>query len=276
MRPMHYVHALDFGVTRRSIAAAHDIVHQKRRTHDLSALLPLLARCGSAVLLRNMSESSVTSSQLDDIDFAVPHTKVYEHQTDVESLFKDTALSGHQKQFRRPELSRGFEQQISSHAVRVTPARENSGDLPDVNKIALGGRRDEPATADIHSRGRIHHDSGAAPDSNSVQRHQFSRASLQSSDASDLLSVHMRDSCGNSTVNVDLLSPAFVLNEHAWQQGATLGLSPAEIVSQRAVTGLGVDHGAIKFFQLKEVQAHEIRAPGRYAVQIDRSGGRSG
>ena len=67
-----------------------------------------------------------------------------------------------------------------------------------------------------------------------------------------------------------------MLNEHAWQQGAALGLSPAEIVSQRAVTGLGVDHGAIKFYQLKEVQSHELRAPGRYAVQVERSGTLSG
>lgn len=49
-----------------------------------------------------MSESeSVTSSQLDDIDFAIvsPRNKVYEHQTDVESMFKDVRA----QQFR-PEM----------------------------------------------------------------------------------------------------------------------------------------------------------------------------
>lgn len=215
-----------------------------------------------------MSESeSVTSSQLDDIDFAIvsPRNKVYEHQTDVSSLFKDARA----QQFR-PEMGASYEQ-LASHAVRGIPARENSEDLPDMENIALEPR-EMSSPADIHSRGRIQHDSGAAPDSKAAQMHQFNRTSLQSSDTSDMMYMQRRDSCGNSTVNVDLLSPAFVLNEHTWNQGAALGLSPADIVSQRAVTGLGVDHGAIKFYQLKEVQPHELRAPGRYAVQVERSG----
>ena len=214
-----------------------------------------------------MDSESVTSSQLDDIDFAVvsPRNKVYEHQTDVGSLFKDARA----QQFR-PEMGQSFEQ-IASHAVRGIPARENSEDLPDVENIALEPR-EMASTADMYSRGRIQHNSGAAPDSKAAQMHHFTRRSLQSSDTSDMMPMQRRESCGNSTVNVDLLSPAFVLNEHTWQQGATLGLSPADVVSQRAVTGLGVGHGAIKFYQLKEVQSHELRAPGRYAVQVERSG----
>jgi hypothetical protein len=213
------------------------------------------------------SESSCTSSQLDDIDLVSvdPRKKVYEHQTDVGSLFKDTRA----QQFR-PEMGANYEQ-IPSHAVHSIPARDIGEDLPDMQNVALEPR-EMSSTADIHSQGRIRHNSGAAPDLSAAQMHHVHRTSLQSSDTSDVRFMQRRESCGNATVNVDLLSPAFVLNEHAWQQGALLGLSPAEIVSQRAVTGLGVDHGAIKFYQLNEVQAHELRAPGRYAVHVERSG----
>lgn len=225
-----------------------------------------------------MSESSVTSSQLDDIDLAVPANKLYEHQSDVpsplyaarspidgSSMYSDSAPPGLWHQADQPCAM--DERGHSPLAVGDMPG-ERSGDImrqdPGSNMMA--------SESPLPGRGRMLQDSGAAPDTSPGQRHAYIAASLPSSDASENVIAPLRDPAGNTAVTVDLLSPAFLLNEHAWQQASSAGIPPSEVISQRVVSGLGIDPAAVRFYQLKEVQQHEILPTGHYAVYIDRSG----
>lgn len=223
--------------------------------------------------------SSVTSSQLDDIDLAVPANKLYEHQSDVpsplyaarspadgSSMYSDSAPP--------PGLWHQADQPCSMDERGRSPLAigglpgERSGDNMRQDSASNIVAVDSP----LHGRGRIMQDSGAAPDTSPGQRHAYVAASVPSSDASVNVAGPLRDSAGNAAVTVDLLSPAFLLNEHAWQQASPAGVSPSQVISQRVVSGLGVDPRAVRFYQLKEVQKDEILPTGHYAVYIDRSG----
>lgn len=226
-----------------------------------------------------MSESSVTSSQLDDIDLAVPANKLYEHQSDVpsplyaarspidgSSMYSDSVPPPglwHQADQRCAMDERGH----SPLAVGGMPG-ERSGDIMRQDP----GSKMVASESPVHGRGRILQDSGAAPDTSPGQRHAYVAASIPSSDASENVVAPLRDPAGNAAVTVDLLSPAFLLNEHAWQQASYAGITPSEVIGQRVVSGLGIDPAAVRFYQLKEVQQHEILPTGHYAVYIDRSG----
>lgn len=226
-----------------------------------------------------MSESSVTSSQLDDIDLAVPAKKQYEHQSDVpsplyaarnpadgSSIYSDTGPPPgpwHQSDQPRSIDERGH----SPSAVGGISA-DRSGDLlrqdPSSTMVAM--------ESPLHGRGRIMQDSGAAPDTAPAQRHAYVATSIPSSDASENVTARLRDPSGVATVTVDLLSPAFVINDHQLQQASLVGVPPSDVISQRAISGLGIDARSVRYYQLKEVQPHEILPTGHYAVYIDRSG----
>lgn len=226
-----------------------------------------------------MSESSVTSSQLDDIDLAVPANRVYEHQSDApsplyaarspiyaSSIYSDSGPppgSWHQQDQACSIDERGH----SPSAVGGIPGDRSSEILrqdTNSNMVAI--------ESPLHGRGRIMQDSGATPDTAPAQRHAYVPTSIPSSDASENVPAPLRDLAGNATVTVDLLSPAFVLNEQQWQQASMVGVPASEVISQRVVSGLGVDSRSVRFYQLKEVQQHEILPSGHYAVYIDRSG----
>lgn len=199
-----------------------------------------------------MSESSSpTSSQLDDIELAEPLAKTYEHQTNVGLLFS------------------GDPQQCSPR-IGMMPARD---------RVAAGEAQEEYAMLRTPRGGEVPRESarlercrsGASPDGMQQRRHA---ASTHAPRRLDSWSAVMEPRAGGGTVTVDVLSPAFLLNEHAWQQGHRLGRGPAEIIAQRSCTGLGVDAGSLRYFELREVSAGEIdvRACGHYAVAIDRAG----
>eukprot|EP00892_Ulva_mutabilis_P010217 jgi/Ulvmu1/7568/UM037_0112.1 len=225
-----------------------------------------------------MSESSVTSSQLDDIDLAVPANKLYEHQSDVPSplyvarspadgsMYSDAGpLPG---AWHQPDRPRSIDERGHSPSALGGIPGERSGDLlrqdPTSPMVAI--------ESPLQGRGRIMQDSGAAPDTAPAQRHAYVATSIPSSDASENVPARLRDPAGNATVTVDLLSPAFVLNEHQWQQASMIGVPPSDVISQRVVTGLGIDASFVRFYQLREVKQHEIVPTGHYAAYIDRSG----
>ena len=193
-----------------------------------------------------MSESSSpTSSQLDDIELAEPLAKTYEHQTNVGLLFgRDDA-------------------QQCSPRIGMMPARDRASASEEC--LALRTRRSG-------EDGRLERHSGASPDGVQAHRGMPSFAPRRPlgrlSDASEPETTRT----GGHTVTVDLLSPAFVLNEHAWQQGHRLGRGPAEIIAQRSCTGLGVDGCSLRYFELREVPSSDLRPCGHYAVAIDRAG----
>jgi len=71
---------------------------------------------------------------------------------------------------------------------------------------------------------------------------------------------------------VDLLSSAFMLDERSWRQGAESGLTPAEMLMQRASSGLGVDASDLAFYELRPVPSDELKPDGAFAVRVERSG----
>jgi hypothetical protein len=222
----------------------------------------LEARASNAERLGDtMSESSsVTSSQLDDIELAAPQSKTFEHHTDVGYMFGE----------EKPQWS-----------LPVMPARESPAAHSSSTKVDEYGTSStfamERAPAEVtarpeHVESRFERDSGATPDECQGRprpRHRFSDAR---SEASVDANVRVSEASSSYTVTVDVLSTAFTLTEQAWQQGYQLGRSPADVICQRACTGLGVDKGSLRYFELAEVPASQLRPSGRYAVAIDRSG----
>jgi hypothetical protein len=207
-----------------------------------------------------MSESSEpTSSQLDDIELAQPAAKLYEHQTDVRFLFP------------------GEENQQWSLPVMPTHDSVRTGHL-ELSELRMIG--DEPGHS-FTSRAqacrnegmaRLSFDSGAVSDAYYREPEPTPRrVSETRSDASENGILRIPE-VGPHTVVVELVSPAFVLNEHTWRQGLELGRCPAEIICQRVCTGLGVEKGSLRYFELKEVPVSQMRSSGRYAVSIDRAG----
>ena len=208
-----------------------------------------------------MSESSVTSSQLDDIELAEPNSKRYEHHTDVGYMFGEET-----PQWSLPVMP----QRGSAHA-------QGASHLPDDSSSSSLAALDHRAGADALTQqrqsvaSRLEHDSGAAPDSVRHATQAGHRLVEARPDAMED-SVARRAPAGSCTVTVDVLSPAFTLTEHTWQQGSMLGKSPADIICQRACTGLGVDRESLRYFELSEVPASQLQSSRHYAVSIDRSG----
>lgn len=223
-----------------------------------------------------MSESSVTSSQLDDIDLAVPAHKQYEPQADApsplyvarspvdgSSLYSDSAPPpGLWAQTDQP---RSLDERGHSPLPGSSMPGDRGGEMVASSNVVS-------MESPLHGRGRIMQDSGAAPDNSPAQGHSYVATSLPSSDASENVPAPLRDPVGNAAVTVDLMCPAFVLNEHTWQQASSTGMTPSEFVIQRVSSGFGVDRRALRFYQLKEVQQHEMHATGYYGVYIDRAG----
>lgn len=206
-----------------------------------------------------MSESSEpTSSQLDDIELAEPVAKTYEHHTDVDFMFGEPGAAQHQ--WSVPVMP--TRESAREHSRRDSGQFENAA----FRLAGSAGRRGDGAgeAQSRDSAARLAHDSGAAVDE--LQRDLSDAQSDISEDGLVRWGEH------SGVVTVDLLSPAFVLNEQAWQQGARLGKTPADVIRQRACTGLGVERAKLRYFELREVERRQLRASGRYAVAVDRAG----
>lgn len=213
-----------------------------------------------------MSESSEpTSSQLDDIELAEPVAKTYEHHTDVEFMFGEP--SGAQ-QWSVPVMPT-----LASAREHARHDSDHGWENAAFRLAGTAGRRVEGGS-EAHARdsaARLAHDSGAAVDE--LQRVDDDQSSQCLSDGqSDVSEDGIMHFDEHGSVVLDLLSPAFTLNEQAWQQGARLGKSPADIIRQRACTGLGVERAKLRYFELREVSAQQLRASGRYAIAVDRAG----
>jgi hypothetical protein len=210
-----------------------------------------------------MSESSEpTSSQLDDIELAEPAAKTYEHHTDVPYLFGED------------------NQQWS---LRVLPARDTSHDrsipagscleYPSHEGLEGCDAVGAPAATPRRCDARLAHTSGAVTNGMHHEHppHLSRRLSEARSEASEGGVIHFGQA-SSGTVTVDVLCPAFVLNEQTWPQGRMIGRTPAEIISQRVCTGLGVHKSSLCYFEMKEVPPSQLRPSGRYAVAIERGG----
>lgn len=209
-----------------------------------------------------MSESSdPTSSQLDDIELAEPCTKRYEHHTDVGYMF------GEEKQ---------------QWSLPVMPARDSPGAQSSSIKgtefsvLSASAIEDRSHHGDSMARlreqddGRLEH--APTQQSGAPHMHTRRRVSEARSDTSEDACMRVAESSCSHTVTVDVLSTAFTLNQQAWQQGYQLGHSPAEIISRRACTGLGIDQSSLRYYELREVPVCQLRSSGHYAVAIERSG----
>jgi hypothetical protein len=210
-----------------------------------------------------MSESSEpTSSQLDDIALAEPAEKTYEHHTDVPFIFGED------------------NQQWS---LRVMPARESIQDrivtadscleFPSLGGLEVCNAVGTPIATPRRCDARLSHNSGAVTNSMHHEHpaHLSRRVSEARSEVSEGGAMHLGETC-SGTVTVDLLCQAFVLNEQTWPQGHRLGRTPAEVISQRACTGLGVEKSSLRYYEMKEVPGCQLRPSGRYAVAIERAG----
>ena len=205
-----------------------------------------------------MSESSSepTSSQLDDIELAQSRNKTYEHDTDVGFLF-----GKEKQQWGLPVMpGRDSPQAISSsmkdeadYHLSSAPAVESAPRGPDA--------RDALA--------RLTHDSGAVPGVPTPAAPPFAS---RHSELRDAHFARAPDGIQGQSVTIDVLSAAFTLNEHAWQQGRSMGKSPSDVICQRTCTGLGVDNGSLRYYELREVPASQLQPSGHYAVAVDRSG----
>ena len=201
-----------------------------------------------------MSESSSpTSSQLDDVDLAQPHSKQYEHDTDVGYMFGEQQWRslGRGNPASQPAIDKaedrsGFSGSSTRERIRAEPAHTSAEHALNDSECA--------SHTTAHPQFSFHHQQRDRP----------------SSEASDEACTRCTDA--SCTVTVDMLSPAFTLTAQAWQQAQHLGKSPADVICQRACTGLGVDRACLRYFELREVPATQLRAAGRYAVAVDRSG----
>lgn len=210
------------------------------------------------------SECSLTSSQLDDIDLAAPQSKTFEHHTDVGYMFGQGV--------RQPSLTiRDVRGKLGAASPSLARDGESSSFSGDVIRAAA------PGVARPRSRGDGAEQEDSSPsraigDTEQASGHAQARMSQERSEVSAEGNVRLRDASCSYTVTVDVLSSAFTLTEQAWQQGYRLNKSPAEVISQRACTGLGIDPSSLTYFELTQVPASQLRPSGRYAVAIDRSG----
>lgn len=211
-----------------------------------------------------MSESSSepTSSQLDDIELAESRTKTYEHQTDVGLLF-----GKEKQQWSLPGVAaRESPQDVSS-------SMKDEGDFHLISTPAVESSTQQQAPSHMEAlEARLTHDSGAVSGTGPAGPHVFRGDRQGYGEASDVGFVPAPNGSRGSTVTVDVLSAAFTLNEHTWQQGYQIGKSPADIICQRTCTGLGVDHGSLRYYELRQVPASQLQPDGHYAVAVDRSG----
>jgi hypothetical protein len=119
---------------------------------------------------------------------------------------------------------------------------------------------------------RLSYDSGAVSDAYYREPERTPRRmSEERSDVSENGPLRLAEA-GARTVVVELVSPAFVLNEHTWRQGSHLGQTTAEVICQRVCTSLGVEQGSLRYFELKEVPVSQMGSSGHFAISIDRAG----